>query len=158
MTRILTVAIGACALLGWSQGTAHDLQAQPLPVSRPAVQQPRHIGRDAELNDLRLVKSTEGKAIVRIAAGPLEMLAVGDRIGRHGAQVKEIAPGRLVLKEVRADADGEMTTALIVLRDGEQGGKRFLDRLDEQPPAAVRPLAVPQLPRKVPPAPNPGAL
>jgi len=91
------------------------------------------------LSGLTLVKSTDDQAVVRFGQSALQVLAVGDRVGKTQATVTAIAPGRLVLEEVTTGADGKPLRAQIVVRDGQTGGKRFLRHPDLNAPLAQRP-------------------
>jgi hypothetical protein len=99
----------------------------------------RHIGAHRGIGDLLLVRSIDAKAVVRFGTGPLEIISVGDRLGRNEAEVREIAPGRVVLEETFTGQDGRPNRALIVLQDGEKAGKRYVRRREETRPLAVRP-------------------
>src|SRR3989304_2496908 len=66
----------------------------------------KDVGIDQDLSDMSLVKSSEGKAVVRFGSGPLEVTAVGDRLGRNKAEVKEIIPGRVVIEEFFTGKNG----------------------------------------------------
>jgi hypothetical protein len=95
-----------------------------------------------ELKNLTLVKSDAGKAVVRFGTGALQLLSVGDRVGRTAAVVRSVEPGRLVLDEIATGADGRPQASQIVWRDGETGGTRFRRQSDQRAPAGVRPRAV----------------
>lgn len=88
------------------------------------------------------MKSGEGKAVVRFGAGPMEVVSVGDKVGRHQAEIKEIAAGRVILDEVFTGKDGRPNRAEVILKDGETGGTRFLARPEEEPAPATRPLMI----------------
>ena len=102
----------------------------------------REIGADRELSDLILVKSGEGKAVVRFGAGRLEVIGIGDKVGRHQAEVKEIGAGRLVLEELFTGKDGRPNRAEVILKEGKQGGERYLARPEEAPPPSTRSLMI----------------
>jgi hypothetical protein len=104
--------------------------------ARPAV------APKEDLKNLTLVKSDAGKAVVRFGTGALQLLAVGDRVGRTSAVVRSVEPGRLVLDEIAAGADGRPQASQIVWRDGETGGTRFRRQSDQRAPAGVRPRAI----------------
>jgi hypothetical protein len=90
--------------------------------SLPALAQtkdPRTVGSEKNLSDLVLVRSTGGSAVVRFGNDPLEVVKVGDRLGRNRAEVIEIERKRLVLEERFTGRDGAPNRAQIVLRDGE---------------------------------------
>lgn len=129
----------ACAALVLSAAAA-GAQDAPVPA-QPGV--PREvIAADADVKLLTLVRSSEGKAVVRFGTGDLHLLAAGDRIGRTKATVTGITPGRLVLDEVTMGADGKPLRAQIVVRDGETGGKRYLGHPDIDAPTGTRPQIV----------------
>ena len=95
-----------------------------------------------DLRNLTLVKSSDAHAVVRFGKGPLRLIARGDRLGRRGAEVVEIAAGRVVIEESFPGSDGEPNRAQIVLKNGETGGRRFLMRLEDPAPPALRPKVV----------------
>jgi hypothetical protein len=95
-----------------------------------------------ELSTLTLVKSADGKAVVRFGRSELQVLSVGDRVGKTEAAVTTIAPGRLVLEEVTTSPDGKPLRAQILVRDGETGGKKFLRHPDMNAPVGLRPEIV----------------
>jgi hypothetical protein len=106
------------------------------------------VAADRGLETMTLVKSTDGKAVVRFGraagagradAAELLMVRVGDRVGKAGATVTTIAPGRVVLEEVTTAPDGKPLRAQIVIRDGETGGKTFLRHPDLDAPVGLRP-------------------
>ncbi len=94
------------------------------------------------LASMTLVKSADGKAVVRFGESPLHLLSVGDRVGKTAATVVTAAPGRLVLEEVTAAPDGKPLRTEIVLRDGQTGGKRFTRHPDLNAPVGLRPEIV----------------
>ncbi|HET6370570.1 MAG TPA: hypothetical protein VFG95_05195 [Nitrospiria bacterium] len=102
----------------------------------------KEVGADRELSELVLVKSIDGKAVVRFGAGPMEVVSVGDRLGTNKAEVKEIGAGRLVLEEVFTGKDGRPNRAEVILKDGEKGGERFLARPEEEPMPSTRSLMI----------------
>jgi hypothetical protein len=99
----------------------------------------------ADLDTLVLVMSTSDRAVVRLGgtsatAATLITLERGDRVGRTGATVRDIAPGRLVLDEVTRDQDGRPKRAQIVLREGGPGGgRRYMRDPGLDAPIGVRP-------------------
>ena len=130
---------------------AHALRSSLLALTllcAPALSQAQEAPRPTiaakeSLSAMTLVRSSDGKAVVRFGAtAPLEMLAAGDRVGRTAARVVSIAPGRLVLEEVTTGADGKPLRSEIVLRDGQTGGKRFLNHPDLNAPVGLRPEVV----------------
>jgi hypothetical protein len=100
------------------------------------------IAAKESLSAMTLVKSSDGKAVVRFGQAPLEVLSPGDRVGKTAATVVTIAPGRLVLEEVTAGADGKPLRSEVVFRDGQTGGKRFLSHPDLNAPVGRRPEVV----------------
>jgi hypothetical protein len=90
-----------------------------------------------------LVKAGDGTAVVRLGAGGLETVKVGDRVGATKAVVKEIGAGRIVLEEIFTGADGRPNRALIVIKEGERGGTRYLQRSDEKPKVGTRIVSPP---------------
>ena len=140
--HVAFVAMLFCAAGGRVTATDADQVSTPLESASPAS---RHVGEREDLKQLALVKAGASKAVVRFGAGALEIISVGDRLGRGKAEVKEISAGRLVVEETFTGRDGGTNTAQIILNDGETGGKRYLRRLDEPPPPpATRPLIVPE--------------
>ena len=101
-------------------------------AARPVV-----AGTDS-IASMTLVKSDDGKAVVRFGESPLHLLSVGDRVGKTAATVVTAAPGRLVLEEVTAAPDGKPLRAEIVLRDGQTGGKRFTRHPDSECPGRTQ--------------------
>ena len=91
---------------------------------------PRHVYAEALTSAVSLTKATDGIAVVRVGAGALEMVKPGDLIGTTKAVVKEITAGRLVLEETFVEKDGKPNRARIVIREGERGGTRYLQRPD----------------------------
>jgi hypothetical protein len=100
----------------------------------------REVGRDQELRDLLLVRTTSRRAVVRFGDGALEVVSVGDRLGRNRAEVVEIETKRLVLDERFTGRDGAPNRAQIVLSDGERGGTRYLEHSDDPPATSRRPV------------------
>jgi hypothetical protein len=117
---------------------AAALSTAPAPLA--GSEATRQVGRDQDVDRLTLVRSAPGTAVIRFAAGPLTALSVGDRLGRTRAKVTEIDAGRMVLEETFTDANGRPNRAYIVFKDGERGGKRYLQRPEGTPPAAARPV------------------
>lgn len=161
--HLLPLGIAGCGVVLVMTAAATPLPAQPVTAAperaRPAKSarvDAKHHAPDAELKDLRVVGLGEHHAVVRFGSGPLLLVAVGDRLGRTSAEVKEIEGGRLALEELYTAADGLPNVARIVLRAGEQGGTRYLQRPDQAPPAAVRPVPPSSRPAsKKPPPPRP---
>ena len=98
----------------------------------------------AQTGAIALVKAGTGVAVIRAGTGPLQMVRVGDRIGSTKALVTHVGAGRIVLEEMFTDADGKPNRALIVIREGETGGTRYLRR-----PGTPKPPVTPaRSPRK----------
>lgn len=131
-------AVACAALVLFAAAAGAQDAAFP---AQPAV--PREvIAADADVKLLTLVRSSEGKAVVRFGTGNLHLLAAGDRVGRTKATVTGITPGRLILDEVTEGADGKPLRTQIVVRDGETGGKRYLGHPDIDAPMGTRPQIV----------------
>ena len=109
-------------------GTLH---AQP-PVRRT-------VAPTGELATLTLVRSSATEAVVRFGSSAVELVAVGDVLGKSAATVTEIAAGRLVLEEVTKSADGTPLRTRIVLKEGETGGRRYQRQPGVTPTPGVRP-------------------
>ena len=94
------------------------------------------------LSQLTVLNIAGEKAVVRFGPkGKLEVIAVGDRLGKNKAEVKEIAADHLVLEETFVGQNGRPNQARVVVKKGETGGTRYLLR-PEDPPPARRPLVV----------------
>jgi hypothetical protein len=137
---------------------AHALRSSLLALTLlcvPTFSQAQEARRPAiaaaeSLSTMTLLRSGDGKAVVRFGAtAPLEMLSAGDRVGRTAARVVSIAAGRLVLEDVTAGADGKPLRSEIVFRDGQTGGKRFLNHPDLNAPVGLRPEVVEPAPPAV---------
>lgn len=141
---VCTAALLALATSAFGQSSG------PAAGNAPAgdAREKKTLGVQERLEDLTLMRIGERHATVRFGRGPLLLVNVGDRLGRTGAEVQEIDGTRLVLEERSPSADGTANIARIVLREGERGGTRYLERPDESAPVALRP--VPLLPRKPP--------
>ena len=101
------------------------------------------VAPEGDLTQMTLMNASDKQAVVRFGGrGPLYLIAVGDRIGKSKATVKEIALNRIVLDEAFTGADGRPNRATIVLKKGETGGTRSLRRLDGAPPTGRRPVIV----------------
>lgn len=121
--------------------------------SQPAGR--RHVAAKHSVGDTTLVKATADVAVIRGAAGALEKIKTGDFVGTTKAVVKEIAPGRLVLEESFIDKDGKPNRALIIIKEGERGGTRYLQRADEPAITGTKPLSVmPAVPDRAKPTPK----
>jgi hypothetical protein len=101
----------------------------------------KDVAPDGDLAQMTLMNASATQAVVRFGAkGPLYVVAVGDRVGRNKATVKEIALNRLVLDEAFTGSDGRPNRAIVVLKKGETGGTRSLQRADNVP-TGRRPVA-----------------
>lgn len=134
------ISCAALVLFATAAG-AQDASLQAQPAEAPRVSR-AVIAADEDVTLLTLVRSSDGKAVVRFGDRALHLLAAGDRVGRTKATVTGITPGRLVLDEVTEAADGKPLRAQIVVRDGETGGKRYLGHPDIDAPIGTRPLIV----------------
>ena len=134
------------------------LAAMPLSAQRTADQPgapPNHVLVLEPMSATMLVKASDGIAVIRVTKGPMERVRVGDLIGLSRAVVREIAPGRLVLEETFTAKDGGPNLALIVIKEGERGGTRYLQRADEPRFTGTRPVQVtPATPDVVKPPPK----
>jgi hypothetical protein len=116
---------------------------------------PRHVATDAAVSSIVLVKASDAVAVVRVGAGALEKLRAGDLVAKTKAVVKEISSQRLVLEETFVEKNGKPNRALIVIKEGERGGTRYLQRADEPPLTGTKPLIVmPATPDPAKPAPK----
>lgn len=107
------------------------------------------------MGETTLVRATADMAVVRSAAGALEKISAGDLVGTTKAVVKEITPGRLVLEESFIDKDGKPNRALIIIKEGERGGTRYLQRAGEPAITGTKPLiAMPAAPDQAKPTPK----
>jgi hypothetical protein len=96
------------------------------------------VGVTEDLADLTLIRVAGGNAIVRFGDKELVIVRAGDRLGRNGAETREVAAGRIVLDETFIGADGRPNRARVTINEGEKGGTRVLFRNEEEPPAAGR--------------------
>jgi hypothetical protein len=134
MSVLMATAIGAAAQSGG-----------------PAV---NHVAREVSVGDITLVKASETTAVIRSKAGVLDTVKTADVVGVTKAVVREITPGRLVLEERFTGADGKPNRASIVIKEGERGGTRYVQRSEEPPLTGTRPLVVPVQPAGIKPAPK----
>ena len=125
-----------------------------LQAQRPAK---RVVAPTRELATLTLVRSSATEAVVRFGSAEVELVAVGDVLGKSAATVTEIAAGRLVLEEEAKGADGTPVRTRIVLKEGETGGRRYQRQAGVTPTPGVRPdvLIAPES-KKKPAAPKRG--
>jgi len=115
---------------------------------------PRHVAAQTAVGETTLVKASDGIAVIRVAARELEKVRTGDLVGTSKAVVMEIAAGRLVLEETYTGADGRPNKALIIFKDGESGGTRYLPRPEEPRPIGSKPVPVGPIAPPVPRAPK----
>lgn len=94
---------------------------------------PREIGVEQPLPSLMLMKAADDVAVIRFGSGPPESVRVKDIVGSTRAVVAEIGGGRIVIDETFTGADGQPNRARIVIKEGERGGTRYLQRPDERP-------------------------
>jgi hypothetical protein len=113
-----------------------------------------HVAVDVAVSDITLVRASDTTAVIRSNAGALHIVKLADLIGAAKAVVKEITPGRLVLEEIFTGKDGKPNRASIVIKEGERGGSRYLQRADEPPLTGTKPLIVPITPAATTPAPK----
>jgi hypothetical protein len=104
-----------------------SIAAQSAP---PATPSPQHVAAEDSVTAVVLVKATDGTAVIRVGNGPLQTVRINDLVGTTKAVVKEIGAGRVVLDETFAGSDGKPNRAQIVIKEGERGGTRYLQRLD----------------------------
>jgi hypothetical protein len=115
---------------------------------------PRHIAADSDIAAIVLVKTSNGSAVIR-AGSALEKVATGDRIGKTNAVATEITAERVVLDETFIDQGGKPNRARIVIKEGERGGTRYLQRPGEAAVAPTAPLvAMPPAPETAKPTPK----
>ena len=115
--------------------------ASTVAAGQPA--EPRHVGRDRDLADVTLVRSSDEMAVVRVGTGPLETVRRGDFLGRHRAEITEIVAGRLTVIETFTGKDGRPNRAQVIWSDGQRGGRRYLQRVEHGAPAATKPAIKP---------------
>jgi hypothetical protein len=121
--------------------------AGPVEPARPERTATQHeagrIGRDVasgqDVRALTLVRSAAQAAAIRFGSGSIETIAVGDRIGRNKAVVKEIVRGRIVLEETFVDANGSPNSVQIIIKDGQTGGTRYLRHPEDKRPVVTQP-------------------
>ena len=140
MLIIVLVVLLPCAVI--VSAAVPKVEYQRVRVETDAAE--RVIEADAEVSQLQLVKSVAGTCIARVPGHSLVSISVGDRIGRTRAVVKEIVRGRVVLEETFIDANGSPNLAVIIIKDGEKGGTRYLRRAEEKRPIATHPGSMPE--------------
>ena len=121
----------------------------------PAGEGSRRLAAESSIPSISLVKASDGLAVIRAGTGPLEKITIGDLVGTTKAVVTEISTGRIVLEEGVTGKDGGPNRALIIFKEGERGGTRYLQRADEPPFTGTRPVQVtPATPDVVKPLPK----
>jgi hypothetical protein len=140
ITHVSVMTLAAGLVAGAPDVAAQAVEARTTPTARGAVTAgaPRSVGADRDLGEMQLLASEDSMAVVRFGDGALEILRLGDRVGRYGARVAAIDAGRVVLDEVFPGTDGRPNRARVVLRDGQRGGTRYLARLEATTPPATR--------------------
>ena len=142
--RLTVIAIVAFALVA---GSASAAPSQSTVATQVASTTP--------VSEITFIKSSDTSAIIRSRDKVLDKLKVGDHVGTAKALVKEISPGRLVLEETFTGKDGEPNRAVVVIKAGERGGTRYLQRADEPHFTGTRPVQVtPATPDVVKPSPK----
>jgi hypothetical protein len=148
LTIRIALVVAACAVIDVAPARGQTVTppaagpAQATTAGSAAARVTRRVGAQQDLKDLLFLRSSDGKAVIRFAAGPLELISVGDRLGRNRATVKEIEGGRLVVEEDVAGLDGPPNRALIIFTEGQKGGLRYLRQLDEQVPVGLKPRVI----------------
>jgi hypothetical protein len=115
--------------------------AQPL-VAQASAPAARHAAATVSLDEVTLVKASDTTAVIRSRAGALETVKVADVIGTTRAVVIEISAGQLVLDEIFTGKDGKTNRAQIVIKEGERGGTRYVQRDDDTRVSGTKPLVV----------------
>ena len=149
-TRVITVRLRLNAPWGFLSAFATTTQggqqrkqvASVLVGRREKALAPNAYGPEEDLAKLTLLNSTGSNAVVRFGAKPLQVISVGDRLGKNQAEVKAIEADRLLLEETFIGPDGKPNRAQIVLKKGETGGTRYLVRPETDAPPARRPVVV----------------
>ena len=145
MARSSSIAL--CVMLSMPVWAQNPLERAPGVI--------RQVAADGAISETMLVKASDGVAVIRIRAGALEKVKVGDLVGTTKAVIKEISTGRIVLEETFTAKDGGPNLALIVIKEGERGGTRYLQRADEPHFTGTRPVQVtPATPDVVKPSPK----
>ncbi|MFZ5863147.1 MAG: hypothetical protein ACOYXR_09950 [Nitrospirota bacterium] len=106
----------------------------------PAAVNAAEFGADQPVTSLTLIASDDVRAVVRFGHGPQLTIAVGDRVGQTRAEVREIAPGRVVLDDAATETSGRINRAVVVLSEGTPGGTRYTSDPGTVPPKAVKPV------------------
>jgi Tfp pilus assembly protein PilP len=88
----------------------------------PRVAPAQEPAREVSIDDLRVVKISagDGRAVIEIGEGGLQLIKAGDRIGRK-AKVLEITTGRVVIEELTEQG---AESVIIRLEDGNQRVER----------------------------------
>jgi len=82
---------------------------------------------------LRIIEQDE-KAMIKVPDGRMQILKVGDSVGRNG-KVIEIVEGRIVIEE---EIDKGVETVIIRFENGKQRVER-IRKIGEQPPVLYAP-------------------
>ena len=114
-----------------------------------------HAAATTAVSEITLIKASDGVAVIRARDGALDKIKVGVLVGTTKAVVKEISAARLVLDETFTDKDGKSNRALIVMKEGERGGTRYLQHNDEPGFMGTRPRPVAPEPPEAKPKPAP---
>ncbi len=94
------------------------------------------------LNDLTVIKTIKGKAVIRFSTGKMQTVSVGDMLGETRAKVTEIFQGGMVLMEYAQDKKKLAPVARIMIKDGETGGSRHVLGPLPAPPVSSKPVVV----------------
>ena len=127
----------------------------PMAAAQQAAARVTHALAEEPVTNLTLVKASDGAAVIRGSSSRLEKVSIGDLVGATRAVVKEISSGRIVLEEAFTEMDGKPNRALIVIKEGERGGTRYLQRAGEPAITGTKPLIVmPAAPASATPTPK----
>lgn len=138
----LVIGLGLLGAWAWPLA-APAAQADVTRLARPAQTSPaREIAVKEPVGALTLIKVGDGLAVIRFGTGSLEKVRVNDVVGATKAVVKEIGAARIVLDEAFTGVDGRPNRALIVIKEGERGGTRYLQRADEPRITGTKPAPV----------------
>jgi hypothetical protein len=137
-----------CTVLALTSGLAPRLVMVATAQSPKELSaSPTHpVAATTDVAMITLIKASDGMAVIRSGDGRLEKIRPSDRIGTSRALVKEVSGGRLTLEETFTGKDGKPNRALIVIKEGERGGTRYLQRADEPGVVGTKPLILPAAP------------